>query len=373
MWEGRKTVELADVNKLIAEKAKMPEEHISGNATQKLRNLEDSIKSQIYDQDEAVEYVVDAMISAQSNFNKGTKPYGSFLFLGPTGNGKSETAKVLAREMGLPLVQFDMSEYMEKHTISRLIGSPPGYVGYDETAQLTDAVKRNPYGIYMFDEVEKAHPDVLNILLQVMEEGHCKDAQGNLIDMRHATIIMTSNLGAAKDENKAFMGFATSEEQAVSPSVNMEKVTQFFKPEFLNRLDAVIGFNKLAPETMPKLVDKMLKELNEKQAPANISIEFDEAGKGYLAKEGYSEDFGARPLKRLINQAITKRIERMSVLDGWGDNQVKVKVSFNENAKPSEEAEPSLEDHKAAFNIDADVGDRIPKSDEPLTQKLRLN
>ncbi len=300
---GRKTVTGEDVAKTLARMASIPPKTVAENDREKLSKLEDELRSVIYGQDEAVSQLAASIKLARSGLAHPDKPIGSFLFSGPTGVGKTEVARQLARILGLQLLRFDMSEYMERHTVSRLIGAPPGYVGFDQGGLLTDAVAKNPHTVLLLDEIEKAHPDVFNLLLQVMDHGSLTDNNGKKTDFRNVILIMTSNIGA-RDLARARPGFfgEGAERQGDDDSAYKER----FSPEFRNRLDARIKFKSLDPVVMGEIVDKFLKQLADQLAERKVKVEVTEVARALLAKLGYDKSNGARPLDRVIREKIKR-------------------------------------------------------------------
>ncbi len=294
----RKTVGVRDVEKTVAAMARVPLETTISEDAARLEGLESDLKEVVFGQDRAVETVAAAVKRARAGMAGQDKPTGSFLFAGPTGVGKTELAKQLAETLGVPFLRFDMSEYMEKHSVSRLIGAPPGYVGYDQGGQLIEQIRKHPYAVLLLDEIEKAHPDVFDVLLQVMDHATLTDNQGREADFRHVTLIMTSNAGAREMSTRA-IGF--SGDRRGDGSQEIEKL---FSPEFRNRLDEVVRFDPLPPEVMARVVDKFVGELEAQLAERRISIELTEAARARLADKGYEPDFGARPLGRVIQQEI---------------------------------------------------------------------
>jgi ATP-dependent Clp protease ATP-binding subunit ClpA len=264
-----------------------------------LKNLEPEIKRQVFGQDEAVTALVRAIKMSRAGLRGAEKPVGSFLLTGPTGVGKTEVAKVLAKVMGVAFVRFDMSEYMERHTVSRLIGAPPGYVGYDKGGLLTDAIAKTPHAVLLLDEIEKAHPDVFNVLLQVMDHGKLTDNNGKSTDFRHVILLMTSNVGA-RDLARRAVGFG-DDRRASDVDRDYQNL---FSPEFRNRLDARIAFNALSPAVMGNIVDKALAELRGQLAEKRITIDLTAAAREHLATIGYDKDFGARPLNRIFQEKV---------------------------------------------------------------------
>jgi ATP-dependent Clp protease ATP-binding subunit ClpC len=271
--------------------------------------MEDELHKRIVGQNAAVKAVSQAIRRTRAGLKDPKRPSGSFIFLGPSGVGKTELAKTLAEFLfgdESSLIQLDMSEYMEKHTVSRLVGSPPGYVGYDEGGQLTEAVRRKPFSVVLFDEIEKAHPDVFNALLQILEDGRLTDAQGRTVDFKNCVIIMTSNLGTA-DLRKASIGFSRADEQVTYEKMK-EKVTEelkrHFRPEFLNRIDDVIVFSELSQEEVTEIVDLLVKRVQNQLEGQGLTLELSNDAKLLLAKKGYDPTLGARPLRRAIQRLV---------------------------------------------------------------------
>lgn len=297
------TITVQDVEAIIAKMAKMPSKAVSLGDKDRLRDLGVNLRLAVYGQDHAINSVVRAVHKSRAGLGESgkTKPTGSFLFNGPTGVGKTEVAKQLASTLGVPFLRFDMSEYIEKHSISKLFGSPPGYVGYEAGGLLTDAVSKNPYAVVVLDEIEKAHPDIFNAFLQVMDRGFMTDSTGKSIDFRHLVLIMTSNVGA-EVAKKNTIGFGSLQENATSNRT--EAINKLFSPEFRNRLDEVITFNPLTQELMINVVDKQLLLLESDLKDKNITLSVSEDLKAYLAKEGFDPDMGARPLQRLLDDKI---------------------------------------------------------------------
>ncbi|MDB4409442.1 ATP-dependent Clp protease ATP-binding subunit ClpA [Gammaproteobacteria bacterium] len=297
----KKTVSVSDIEHVIAQMARIPEKTVSASDKEGLRNLERDLKMVVYGQDDAIETLAAAIKMSRSGLGNADKPIGSFLFAGPTGVGKTEVTRQLARIMGLELVRFDMSEYMERHTVSRLIGAPPGYIGYDQGGLLTEAITKNPHVVLLLDEVEKAHPDVFNLLLQVMDHGTLTDNNGRKADFRNVAIIMTTNAGA-QDSSRASIGFTRQDHSSDA----MEAIKRLFTPEFRNRLDAIVQFNALGPENISRVVDKFIFELEAQLQEQNVTIEVDADARIWLAERGYDPKMGARPMTRTIQQYIKK-------------------------------------------------------------------
>lgn len=325
--EGMEGVEqIVDIEQVTYELSKMinlPLETVALKESKNLSDLEGGLKSAVYGQDTAVEGLLDKIFVAQSGMKNPDKPIGSFLFLGPTGTGKTETARVLADKMGMQLVRFDMSEYQEKHSVSRLIGSPPGYVGYEDNAgQLLTKLQEFPNSVLLLDEVEKAHPDVLNVLLQFMDNGFITGSNGKQADGRNCILIMTSNLGARDNENNT-IGFGDLAREGEDDKA----LKNFFAPEFRNRLDAVIKFKKLSQEVVVEIVKKFIKDLNDQLKDKNIEITANQAALKWLAEKGYDSKLGARPLARIIDNQIKSPLSRRVLFGDLVDGgSVTVKV-----------------------------------------------
>jgi ATP-dependent Clp protease ATP-binding subunit ClpA len=289
-----------DVEYVVARMAKIPPRTVAVSEKARLQNLEADLRKVIYGQDHAVAQIVNAIKVSRSGLGHPEKPVGSFLFSGPTGVGKTELAKQLAKSLGVEFIRFDMSEYMEPHTVSRLIGAPPGYVGFDQGGLLTDAIVRTPYAVLVLDEIEKAHPNLFSILLQVMDHATLTDNNGKKADFRNVIMIMTTNAGA-REMSDATMGFGESRGTTGHARGAIERA---FAPEFRNRMDAWIAFEQLSFETTERVVDKFIEELRVQLAPKNVTLELTEAGRAWLAKNGYDKAFGARPMARLIHSKI---------------------------------------------------------------------
>ncbi len=266
-----------------------------------LRNLEEELKAVVFGQDNAIEALANAVKLSRAGLRAPEKPIGCYLFSGPTGVGKTEAARQLSNCLGVELVRFDMSEYMERHSVSRLIGAPPGYVGFDQGGMLTDAVDKNPHVVLLLDEIEKAHPDVFNILLQIMDHGNLTDHNGKIVDFRNVVLIMTTNAGAS-DIAKAAIGFGPVSRQGE----DQEAINRTFSPEFRNRLDAVVPFGKLPPQVVGRVVDKFVLELEAQLADRKVTIGLSDKARSWLGSKGYSEDYGARPLARVIQEHVKK-------------------------------------------------------------------
>ena len=295
----KKTIDKLDIEKIVASIARIPEKTVSTSDKKSLEKLEENLKRVIFGQNEAVEKLSSAIKLARAGLRVDEKPVGSFLFSGPTGVGKTEVSKQLAQIMGIEFVRFDMSEYMERHTVSRLIGAPPGYVGYDQGGLLTESVNKHPHSVILLDEIEKAHPEVFNILLQVMDHGTLTDNNGRKADFRNTIVIMTTNTGA-QDMSRASMGFQSQDHS--SDATEMIKKT--FSPEFRNRLDGIIQFNPLPTEVIRTVVDKFLVELQVQLDVQKVQLEVSEDARDWLLENGYDKNMGARPMQRLIQDTI---------------------------------------------------------------------
>ncbi len=297
----KKTIGVKEIETVVAKIARIPPKSVSKSDTVALKELEVDLKRAVYGQDDAIEQLSAAMKMARAGLRDANKPIGCYLFSGPTGTGKTETARQLASTMGIELLRFDMSEYMERHTVSRLIGAPPGYVGFDQGGLLTDSVDQHPHAVVLLDEIEKAHPDVFNILLQVMDHGVLTDANGKKVDFRNVVLIMTTNAGASDAQRNA-IGFGRGKQD---DEVD-EALKRLFTPEFRNRLDAVVQFKPLTQEIIRQVVQKFVMQLEAQLADRHVTIETTEEAADWLAKNGFDELYGARPLARVIQEHIKK-------------------------------------------------------------------
>ncbi|TCZ65410.1 ATP-dependent Clp protease ATP-binding subunit ClpA [Roseicella aquatilis] len=297
----RKTVTLKDVEEIVAKIARIPPKTVSNDDKETLKTLERDLKSMVFGQEKAIETLSAAIKLSRAGLRDPEKPIGNYLFSGPTGVGKTEVAKQLAKTLGIELIRFDMSEYMERHSVSRLIGAPPGYVGFDQGGLLTDAIDQHPHAVLLLDEIEKAHQDLYNILLQVMDHGKLTDHNGKTVDFRNVILIMTTNAGAA-DLAKPAIGFGR--EQRVGE--DQEAIQRMFTPEFRNRLDAVVPFSGLTPEIVGRVVEKFVMQLEAQLADRNVTIELSSAAKEWLAEKGFDPLYGARPLARIIQEYVKK-------------------------------------------------------------------
>ena len=314
------TVTEDDIAKIIAKWTNIPVAKLVSSEKDKLLHLEDNMKKRVMGQDEALELVSDAVIKSRSGIKDPNRPIASFLFLGPTGVGKTEVARTLAYELfddERHMIRIDMSEYMEKFSVSRLIGSPPGYVGYEEGGQLTEAVRRNPYSIVLFDEVEKAHPEVLNLLLQILDDGRVTDSNGRTVDFKNTIIIMTSNLGSEHILNG-------------NTDQVMQDVREHFRPEFINRIDEVIVFNPLTKSAIGHILDKIINEIENRLKDINLKINLTDKAKEQLIDDGYDINYGARPLKRLVSRTIETMLSKMIIAGEVNPNDT-VTIDYENN------------------------------------------
>jgi ATP-dependent Clp protease ATP-binding subunit ClpA len=331
----RKTVTLKDVEEIVAKIARIPPKAVSADDKETLRNLERDLRSMVFGQDKAIEALSAAIKLSRAGLRDQEKPIGNYLFSGPTGVGKTEVARQLASTLGIELVRFDMSEYMERHSISRLIGAPPGYVGFDQGGLLTDAIDQHPHCVLLLDEIEKAHPDLYNILLQVMDHGKLTDHNGRTVDFRNVILIMTTNAGAS-DMAKEAIGFG----REARTGEDEEAIKRMFTPEFRNRLDATITFAALTPEIVGRVVEKFVMQLEAQLADRNVTIELSSAAKEWLAERGYDRLYGARPLGRVIQEHIKKPLAE-ELLFGKLTKGGSVKVTLKDNKLEFEYTEAS--------------------------------
>ncbi len=332
----RKTVTLRDVEEMVAKIARIPPKSVSADDKETLRNLERDLKSMVFGQDAAIEALAAAIKLSRAGLREQEKPIGNYLFSGPTGVGKTEVARQLAATLGIELTRFDMSEYMERHSISRLIGAPPGYVGFDQGGLLTDAIDQHPHTVLLLDEIEKAHPDLFNILLQVMDHGKLTDHNGKTVDFRNVILIMTTNAGAS-DMAKEAIGFG----REARVGEDEEAIKRMFTPEFRNRLDAVITFAGLTPEIVGRVVEKFVMQLEAQLADRNVTIELSSAAKEWLAERGYDRLYGARPLARVIQEHIKKKLAE-ELLFGKLVKGGSVKVTLKDGALDFDIVEATL-------------------------------
>jgi ATP-dependent Clp protease ATP-binding subunit ClpA len=324
------TLDILDIEEVIAQIAQVPSTSVSANDKEQLRDLDKKLKAQVFGQDEAIDKLTTAIKMARSGLGREQKPIGSFLFAGPTGVGKTEVCKQLADIMGIPFVRFDMSEYQEKHTIARLVGAPPGYVGFEEGGQLTEAIHKSPYSVLLLDEIEKAHPDIYSVLLQVMDAGRLTDSNGRVVDFRNVILVMTSNAGAS-DVAKGTMGFLPQ----ATASISNEALKKIFAPEFINRLDAVVHFAQLPESVILRVVHKFYEELRSQLQKKNVDLQTDTATADqvfqFLLKKGYDKVYGARPMARTMDDCLKKPLTD-ELLFGRLSNGGRVTVSFKDSA-----------------------------------------
>ena len=322
----KKTISEIDVEKIVASIARVPEKTVSSSDKVSLEKLEENLKRVIFGQDQAISSLSASIKLSRAGLGLVEKPVGSFLFSGPTGVGKTEVSKQLALIMGIEFIRFDMSEYMERHTVSRLIGAPPGYVGYDQGGQLTESVTKHPHSVILLDEIEKAHPEVFNILLQVMDHGTLTDNNGRKADFRNVVLIMTTNAGA-QDMSRASMGFNTQDHT----SDGAEIIKKTFSPEFRNRLDAIIPFNPLDIDVIKTVVDKFLVELQAQLDEKKVQLEVSEQARDWIADKGYDKTMGARPMQRLIQEKIKKPLAEEILFGQFSSRGGVVYVDQEEN------------------------------------------
>ncbi|MCU0755322.1 MAG: ATP-dependent Clp protease ATP-binding subunit ClpA [Xanthomonadales bacterium] len=343
----KKVIDTAEVEYIIAKMARIPPKHVSANDKSVLKNLERDLKMVVFGQDNAIEALASAIKMSRSGLGDPNKPIGSFLFAGPTGVGKTEVTRQLAMVLGIELIRFDMSEYMEAHTVSRLIGAPPGYVGFDQGGLLTEAVTKHPHCVLLLDEVEKAHPDVFNLLLQVMDRGVLTDTNGRECNLRNVVLVMTTNAGAQVASRRS-MGFV----DISKASDAMEAIRKLFSPEFRNRLDAIIQFGALDQQTILRVVEKFLMQLEHQLQERNVQMSVDEAARNWLGERGFDPQMGARPMARVIQDQVKRRladellfgklVEGGRVQIGVKDDDLHVEVeALPEPTPPTLEAEPA--------------------------------
>jgi len=342
----RRVITVKEIEAVVAKIARIPPKSVSTDDRQVLQNLEKDLRAVVYGQDAAIEALAAAIKLSRAGLREPEKPIGSYLFSGPTGVGKTEVARQLAKTLGVELKRFDMSEYMERHTVSRLIGAPPGYVGFDQGGLLTDAIDQHPHCVLLLDEIEKAHPDLFNILLQVMDHGKLTDHNGKTVDFRNVILIMTTNAGAA-EMAKSAIGFG----QEMRVGEDVEAINRMFTPEFRNRLDAVVGFNRLKPETIHRVVDKFVGDLERQLADRQVVIIVSDEARTWLAEKGFDELFGARPLARVIQDSIKKPLADELLFGRLvKGGTVRVKV----------------ENGKLGFDYGAGTPPALPKPQEPV-------
>ena len=349
-WESKNTKSITtlteeDIAEVVASWTGVPVKKLTQTENEKLRNLEQTLHQRVIGQNEAVDAVAKAIRRGRVGLKDPNRPIGSFLFLGPTGVGKTELSKALAESLfgnEDAMIRIDMSEYMEGHSVSKLIGSPPGYVGFDEGGQLTEKIRRKPYSVILFDEIEKAHPDVMNMLLQILDDGRLTDAQGRTVNFKNTVIIMTSNIGARLITDKTTLGFSAGDKKEESQKEYetikkdvMGELKKQFRPEFINRIDEIIVFHKLNEEDIKQIIDIMLNQVTKRMAEKSYKFEIDNSVKELIAKKGVDTDYGARPLKRAIQNILEDKIAE-EILDG--------------NIKPNKKAVIKAEDDKIVIS-----------------------
>ncbi|MBI3674119.1 MAG: AAA family ATPase, partial [Rhizobiales bacterium] len=355
----RKTIDVPEIEATIATMARIPAKNVSKDDATVLKNLDAELKRLVFGQDKAIEALTSAIKLARAGLREPEKPIGCYLFSGPTGVGKTEVARRLAEVLGVNMLRFDMSEYMERHSVSRLIGAPPGYVGFDQGGLLTDGIDQHPYSVLLLDEIEKAHPDLFNILLQVMDHGKLTDHNGKSVDFRNVILIMTTNAGA-QDLAREAMGFTRNKREGD----DQEAIIRMFSPEFRNRLDAVIGFAHLPPEIVRKVVEKFVLQLEAQLAERQINIELSPEAADWLAAKGYDQQMGARPLARVIQEQVKKPLAE-EVLFGKLAKGGTVRIlldgdalAFQYLSRDEEKALPRTPERKALPRAKADPGEK---------------
>ena len=336
----RKKIQPVDIEKIISKIARIPEIRVTTSDRTRLETLEDRLKSVVFGQDDAIHSLTTAIKRSRAGLGAPNKPVGSFLFAGPTGVGKTEVARQVASALGISFSRYDMSEYMEKHAVARLIGAPPGYVGFEQGGLLTDDIRKHPHSVLLLDEIEKAHPDLFNILLQVLDYATLTDNNGKKADFRNVIIIMTSNAGS-REMSTQTIGFGDMRSDTLDKGI--KAVEKSFSPEFRNRLDAIISFHALTVEIMKKIVDKFMAELNAQILNRKIHIQISAEARTWLAQQGYDPQYGARPLSRLIQNQIKDVLSDHilfgdlekggSVQIGLNDNQLTVTIDERTNVK----------------------------------------
>lgn len=343
--ERKKVLDEAEIEDVVARMARIPPKSVSKSDTERLRNLGEDLRRVVYGQDDAIDQLVAAIKLSRAGLREPEKPIGNYLFAGPTGVGKTEVAKQLAALLGVELIRFDMSEYMERHTVSRLIGAPPGYVGYDQGGLLTDAIDQHPHSVLLLDEIEKANPEIFNILLQVMDNGQLTDTNGKKIDFRNVIVIMTTNAGAS-DAAKFAIGFAGGTKADEMDAA----ITRTFTPEFRNRLDAIVGFKGLSPVIIDRIVEKFILQLEAQLADRNVTFEVEPDATRWLATRGFDEAMGARPLGRVIQDKVKKPIADEILFGALKDGGiVRVRVSSDDPAQLAFDYLPDDQSKKPAI------------------------
>ena len=367
--ERKKVIDADTIEAVVAKMARIPPKQVSKTDAEALKSLELDLKRVVFGQDKAIDALSSAIKLARAGLREPNKPIGCYLFSGPTGVGKTEVARQLSSIMGVELLRFDMSEYMERHTVSRLIGAPPGYVGYDQGGLLTDGVDQHPHCVLLLDEIEKAHPELFNILLQVMDNGTLTDSNGKKIDFRNVILIMTTNAGAS-EAAKNSIGFGRGKREGEDD----EAIQKLFTPEFRNRLDATIPFAGLSQEIIERVVEKFVLQLEAQLSDRNVTIEMTDAAKTWLGKKGFDPDYGARPLSRVIQEYLKKPMAE-ELLFGDLKHGGAVKVDFNADGndgageltfeyfpEPPKPEEPANEAEDEDDGDASDSGEKAPVS-----------
>ena len=338
---------MVEIEDVVARMARIPPRQVSRSDRDALKTLERDIKLTVFGQDPAIETLAAAIKMSRSGLGDAERPIGSYLFAGPTGVGKTEVSRQLAMTLGIELIRFDMSEYMEAHSVSRLVGAPPGYVGFDQGGLLTEAVSKTPHAVLLLDEIEKAHPDVYNLLLQIMDHGKLTDSNGRSADFRNVILVMTTNAGAA-DMQRRSIGFATQDHT----SDGMEAIRRQFTPEFRNRLDAVIQFSALPFDVVLQVVDKFLLELENQLADKEVHLDVDAGAREWLANHGFDTQMGARPMKRVIQEHIKRPLADELLFGRLSETGGEVLIRLNE----------------AGDGLDVEVRERSPEGSESVTE-----
>lgn len=333
----KKSIGATDVEQVVAKIARIPSTQVTSSDKQALKDLDEKLKMVVFGQDEAIDQLANAIKMSRAGLKSGDKPTGCFLFAGPTGVGKTEVSRQLANIMGVELLRYDMSEYMERHTVSRLIGAPPGYVGFDQGGLLTEAVTKHPHSVVLLDEIEKAHPEVFNLLLQVMDHGTLTDNNGRQADFRNVVLVMTTNAGA-QEMDRTSIGFMEQD----NASDGMEVIKRMFTPEFRNRLDAIVQFGKLPLEVVKTVADKFLTELQAQLDDKRVTLEIDEEAREWLAREGYDEKMGARPMQRLIQEKIKRQLAEDLLFGDLSKNGGTVRIGVEEGELSVEVLNPEV-------------------------------
>ena len=323
----KKTIGVADIEAIVAKIARIPTKNLSTSDKSQLQGLAEKLKMVVFGQDTAVDALTTAIKLARAGLREGEKPIGSFLFAGPTGVGKTEMSRQLSNLLNIPLIRFDMSEYMERHAVSRLIGAPPGYVGYDQGGLLTESVTKQPHSVVLLDEVEKAHPDIFNLLLQIMDHGTLTDNNGRKADFRNVILIMTTNAGA-ESMNRASIGFSTQKHHTDA----LEDINKMFMPEFRNRLDSIVQFGSLPLEVIRTVVDKFLVQLQNQLDDKKVFLSVNEEARDWLAQNGYDAKMGARPMDRLIQEKLKKPLAEEVLFGSLANGGGTAHISVLDNA-----------------------------------------